>query len=317
MNRNSSRARLLFLFLAMAGLFLARASAQEVVIAVVGPWGYVTDPQDSSSIYLIAPIANHELHVGPGLAYQNWDIANAGFVKLPGAVYTVDVPKPTCAYKTFTGKLYQIPPAGVGAINASSQIAATGQRFAIHLPKPCFYEQYDTSSMISSSSAITDTSGDTQWTTEMALHYTVDPSFVIAHFTTTSTDDTGTSLSWPVKFTKDTPTAPASISITMGTPMGTPDPNCDQDSAAFFDSELSFWGQSQLYRVFPGIGGNLQQGSYNLSLCSQKPGLVPPQPGSIHQGQRKSARAEVQVHRLLPGRTDCHAPQLNINGTVK
>lgn len=223
----------IFVFLmAVIGAVPAHLMATDVVIAVVGPWGYVTDPADPNYIYLVAPVAPkaaHEMHIGPGTDYSLWNDAHEGFVSLPDGSYTLNMKVTACAATPpFKGDaLYTILPAnGSVTVDPTAELGNKHNRFAIHLPKPCYYQEaLPGSRMITSATQIVDNTNEKTYTTAMALHYTVDAGFTGGQVNGPTDDNQ--QLTWP--FTFSSGSAP-SASIVLAMPNGQPYADCDRDS---------------------------------------------------------------------------------------
>lgn len=300
---------------------LAAQGTQEIEIQVVGPLGYVTDPSSSSYIDVIAPNASHhEMHVGPGLDWMSWDDVHQNYVNLPEGLYAIDLPLAPCSQTApFNGALYSVPAAG-GTVDPTGRLNSPHTRFAVRLPKPCSYQQTVASRMMVGPSPIVSGGAESQFATFMILHYTVVSSFGVTTITGKTDDNPQQPLTWTLPFTS-TSSSPLAASIVMGTTMGTPDPDCDSDSAAFFDQARTFWGETAtLYRLFPGVDPTtLNQGSYDFTSCSQTVGAASKNQSSSRRASTATVPGQKPrlVQPMTPGRTDCHAPQLNINQTVK
>lgn len=298
---------------------LAAQGTQEIEIQVVGPLGYVTDPASSNYIDVIAPNASHhEMHVGPGLDWMDWDDVHQNFVNLPEGVYTIDLPLAPCSQTApFNGALYVVPAAG-GTVDPTGRLNSLHARFAVRLPKPCSYEQTGISRMMWATKPIAAGGSESQFATFMVLHYTVTSSFTGTTITGKTDDNPQQPLTWTLPFLS-TSSSPLAASIVMGTTMGTADPDCDSDSAAFFDQARTFWGETAaLYRLFPGVDpSTLTQGSYDFTCAQTAAGSSSAKSSPRHAAAAVPGQKPRMVHPLNPGRTDCHAPQLNINGTVK
>lgn len=299
---------------------LAAQTTQEIEIQVVGPLGYVTDPVNSNYIDVLAPNAtHHEMHVGPGLAWMSWDDVHQDFVNLPEGVYAIELPLAPCSQNApFNGALYKVPAAG-GTVDPTGRLNSPHTRFAVRLPKPCSYQQTVSSRMMVGPNPIVPSGAESQFATFMILHYTVASSFTGTTITGNTDDNPQQPLTWTLPFLS-TSSSPLAASIVMGTTMGAPDPDCDSDSAAFFDQARTFWGETAtLYRLFPGVDPTtLNQGSYDFT-CSQTVGAAAKNQSSTRRPSTAPVAGQKPrlIQPMTPGRTDCHAPQLNINQTVK
>jgi hypothetical protein len=149
----------------------------------------------------------------------------------------------------------------------------------------------------------------------MTLHYQV------ASTTTGAVLDNAPT---PIPFASNSGTTKKAISIVLYQDTE-PDTTCDSHSATAFDATLKLWGLPQVYRVFPQLaytpGATYNQqipGSYT-SGCPQAPtGSLTSSANDKHttvkQSHTKAAIAKDQPRS--PGRADCHAAQVNVNGVV-
>ena len=162
----------------------------------------------------------------------------------------------------------------------------------MRLPKPCYYESYLESSVKLGQGPLSYSSPETAYTTWIVLHYTVDASLTSA----TLTDQASNTKS--VKFNASQPSSLEGIALALSMD-AVQSPACDSESAMAFADAATFWGFAlPPYVLFPEISSSLQptrRYNYTASGCT------------------KAARKWA----LTPGRADCHAAQININGTVQ
>jgi hypothetical protein len=371
------------------GFFPSRLLAQkEVEIEVAGPWGYVTDPDNPERVVVIAPRSrDHEFGIFSGGNVPNYTSVNT--IKPSFGLYKLDVagfdPK-TCSKPAPPPTLYSV---AVSAQTVKAALSATGNRYAISLPKPCSYESYVEARTKIDTSSITSTTQEKSYTTWMILHFTVPSTSQQAVLNGSSDDGSTRYNNQPVGFIANVPSGAMAVSMVLYNTGGSEDYLCDAHSAEFFDQAANdLWGQRTLARIFPEIydvGAPLageQTHRYNYTRCAQsmsshamKEAPLPSDSfiASISAIRENLARSDFEqaksritaldksmklywhdqvpkviqddldgaakvidkgaeckkckilggnqlmrltMYLFAPGRTDCHAPQFDVNNTV-
>jgi hypothetical protein len=269
--RPSPSLRFTFFLLTMMTLLTSPASSlaqkyKEIEIEVAGPWAYITDPSDPNRIVVLSPNVNHAMDV--------LESGNAnGFTKqmAPGR-YSLKFDTGKCAthYKVARPNLLEFTtdPTSNAVSNA---LGATNKRFAVSLPKPCYYETYLESRSKVDSSSINPGTPEQTYTIWMALHYTVTDATTSAELS--GTLDSGAPFpSTKINFGKSSwPPSPEAISVVSYYANVGEDYLCDSYSAHHFDAALSLLGQSALHRLFPEMDASGKQTNrYNYApVCPE------------------------------------------------
>jgi hypothetical protein len=275
-----------FLF---AGAFLPLpvSAQQEVEVNLVGHWSYAVDPSRPGRVELIAHTStDHEFH-----ALSGDDVLNSSTVFSPDS-YTLDLPNLTnCATSTTysSPQLYSLT--GINKKTISGWIG-NGKTYAISIPKPCSYESYVEARAIIGTSSTLPPSQEKSYTVWMVLHYTVSS---IAQASLK-----GSSYSYGLDFLPGiTHPSHKGVSIVLYG-KGVEDFDCDSHSANAFDTTAKdLWGQTNLHRIFPEL--------YSTGIAHGE---------QTHRYNRACATKEPDMSNPLAGRTDCHAPQFDINHAV-
>jgi hypothetical protein len=285
-------------FLALA--FFAKATPaqqyKDVEIEVVGPWSIASDPRPGGGpprVVLIAPITAktaHEVDVYPGANpyIYSKDIKAGSYaldLKFDPANCDGNQHSTLLSFAT----VQTTPSVILSAINNPQN------RYAISLPRPCYFETYLDARAIVSGSTINDSKGDQRYTTWLKFHYRVETSVKSATFSG-KVDTTGAISPYPVTFSPS-PHPPKGEALTMVLYDDTDpeDYECDIHSAAFFDaSVVNLWKQTA-FRLFPQLdNGHNQSGTYDLT-CNQIPGrtaMMVHEPTRAHFRERISSIRE-------------------------
>jgi len=247
---------------------------KDVEIEVVGPWSIAPDPRPSagpSRLVLIAPITaktQHQVDVYPGGdAYSYKKDVTAGSYSLN---FTFD---PNNCDGNQQSNLLSFVPVQVSPNDVLSVINSPNNRYAISLPKPCYFETYLDARSIVSATPIKDASGDRRYSTWLKFHYRVATSVTSASFGGNS-DASGMISPYPIPFNASAhPPKSQALTVVLYDEKDPEDYDCDSHSAMFFDaSVVGLWKQTGVFRLFPELdGGHNQSGAYNLT-CSQIPG---------------------------------------------
>ena len=154
------------------------------------------------------------------------------------------------------------------------------------------------------------------FTSWMTLHYKVTTA------TTAASLDNGVGTPSNVSFGTSPGSMNKAISIIVYLDVP-PDTTCDSHSAAAFDSTLALWNLPHVYRVFPQLTdlvySNRQQLGTYASRCAQTYNASSTATlNSYHAKVKHTSRPIVTSKQKprVPGRADCHAPQVNIDGVV-
>jgi len=297
--------RLLFAIALLTSIAVAQT---DVEIEVVGPWSYVQDPNDSSRVILVAPNAYHEMAVFKGEDAFNTGGATAQVV---GIMHTLDFPLVTCRHPSSNPPLYGIN--GVTSQGIQNAITSNSS-YVLSLPKPCSYKSRLLSRFTyNSAHSVGVHDPESKFTSWMTLHYKVLP-------TTTAVLDQN----YPITFGSNNGTSAKAISIVLHIPnnIGS-NTNCDSHSRHAFYLTETLWGVPHVYRVFPGLTDDMvssnTQGSYDYT-CEQikdpLPDMTPDSKLPKASSPAKNLKTKNNVHIFTPGRADCHAPQVNVNGIV-
>jgi hypothetical protein len=296
--------KLMFILLALGTTAMSSRAQTDVEIEIAGPWSYVADPMHSDRIVIVAPVG-HVMAVFTGSDITQYPgtpgVQTLGHHHLDFAVFPCG-PMPSSFY------LY--PANGVSPQTIQSALSSPST-YSLSLPKPCSYES-KTESVFKYHGVkpITGSDPERSLTTVMTLHYQVPssaPTAVMDNATLT-----------PIPFGIGGPKA---ISVVLFLDLD-PDRVCDSHSRVAFDATLALWGLPQVYRLFPQLKYNdgdkyneQTPGSYGPS-CPSTPGgspLTVPDSGQAKVEPHKQAAAS---SRRAPGRADCHAAQVNVNGAV-
>jgi hypothetical protein len=289
-------AAVFFISAAFPRLLAAQSTTtKEVEIDVAGPFGYVPDVVDSVNpqnyIVIVASSAHHGGSVVPEGDANHYQ-SNTGTITLVEGYYQLNFNVTSCGPQPAGIERPKLYGATVNNTVLPTLINGSSHQFAVRLPKPCYYESYIESSVKLGQSPITSSSPETAYTTWMVLHYTVDASLTSATLT-----DQGNNTK-TVTFKASQPSSLAGIAIALSM-NAVPSPACDFESSMAFADAATFWGfTAPSYVLFPDISSSLQQTrryNYKASGCTKADGHWP----------------------LTPGRADCHAAQVNVNGTVQ
>jgi hypothetical protein len=308
-NRSRSQFAVTTVVLLTAALLPSRALAQptkEVEIEVAGPWSYVPDPSDGKRVLIIAPVGDHGLSLLEGGDVTDYESAK---IKPGPGRFQLDVQgfnSGNCKSSTSSPHPYELPSVPDSAIKSALNLS--GKRYAVSLPKPCFYESYEEARVIVDTKAIVDKSKEASYTTWMVLHYTVQDTSKNSVLNGQSDDGNDVYKNRALVLTADAHPSALAVSIILFRDRDLEDYKCDQHSADFFDEVMStLWGQN-LHRLFPELrnGGPLLHGQqtarYNYD-CVQTQATK----AVAHHTGTKSAS---------PGRTDCHMMQVDLNHTI-
>ncbi len=240
-------ASLLLMFLAASGI--ANAQNVEATITVTGPWSYAQDPDDPNRVVIVAPQAAH--HLAPQINSARTQTLPHGTTFLFQGRYKLDIGNraPTCDVTS--------PPAGSAAVvfslpkkataqTVASVIKTKGARYAISLPKPCYYSSAATSYSIINASQITTAATQAEgkaYTTLMVLHYFVTAA---AGNTLTSSPDAGNASTSPLEFDQ----GKIGIEIQADKQLGSND-ECDSTSADSFAGEVALFTKQKFHVWFP------------------------------------------------------------------
>jgi hypothetical protein len=275
----------------------------DVEIEIAGPWSYVEDPADPSRIIVITPDVGHTMAVFMGddpLLYVNVPHPTnpaLGSHRLEFA--TVSCSSSPTPHVPVSHTLY--PANGVTSQIIHSALTSS-TNYSLSLPKPCSYLSALESHMkFNSTKPVADNDPENNFTTWMTLRYKVNPT------TTGAVLDQGTPHATNVTFGSNSSSSKKGIGVIVYLNVP-PDTDCDSHSATAFDATLKLWNLPSVYRAFPqltDLGNSNQQHATYCYGCAQTPNGVPTQ----CTVRKRTKRA--------PGRADCHAPQLNVNGVVE
>jgi hypothetical protein len=287
-------------------------SAQtDVEIEVAGPWSYAPDPSDSNRVIVVAPNLGHMMAI-----FTGDDAFNYPTKTLPLGPHRLDF---TTACGSSTGSSYFLYPVSNVDPTLISAVAKSTSVYSVSIPKPCSYETY-MESVFKYNGVRPTTTADPErsFTTWMILHYKV------------GSATTGASLDQPsgappnVTFGSNT-TGSTKKAISVIVYQNTaPHTACDPESAAAFDANLDIWKQPHVYRAFPELvdmpvqNSNQQEpGVYN-SGCAQTYGSSAMAAADAHAKTASKKRTTTNgiLQKRAPGRADCHAAQVNVNGVV-
>jgi hypothetical protein len=299
----------LVLFFIVATATASRAQT-DVEIEIAGPWSYVQDPANSGRIAVVAP-AGHTLAV-----FKGDDVSlYVGIAPQPVGPHRLDFAVLSCGSTPSPSSFFLYPANGVDGQNIQTALSSTSVD-SVSLPKPCSYEsQSESVFKYHGLRPVTTSDPERSFTTSMTLHYKV------AAATTGAVLDNGPT---QIAFGSNSGTTKKAISVVLYLDTE-PDTACDSHSATAFDATLKLWGLPQVYRMFPQLAytpGALynQQipGSYT-STCAQTPSgsstaITKDKHKVVKKNRPKTAAAQDQPRS--PGRADCHAAQVDVNGVV-
>jgi hypothetical protein len=302
--------KFVFLLFFVAAMATASRAQTDVEIEIAGPWSYVPDPANSGRVIVVAP-AGHTLAVftGDNVALYS------GIAPQPVGLHRVDFATLSCGSTPPPSSFFLYPANGVSGPNIQSAVSSTSID-SVSLPKPCSYEsQAESDFKYHGLRPVTTTDPERSFTTSMTLHYKVASAATGAVLDNAST---------PIPFTSNSGTTKKAISIVLYQDTE-PDTACDSHSATAFDATLKLWGLPQVYRVFPQLaytpGATYNQqipGSYTPT-CPQTPSgsstaVANDKHTTVKQSHTNAVTAKDQPRS--PGRADCHAAQVNVNGVV-
>jgi hypothetical protein len=300
-------------FALFCGLVSVAAHGQtNVEIEVAGPWSYVQDPNDVSRVIIIAPELGHILAVFKGdnaFDYSSDTEPPAGTHRLDFSTATCNSPSPSNHY------LY--PLNGIAQKTITDALSSASV-YSLSLPKPCFYEnKLESRFKYNAIQKVTQADEERSFTTWMILHYTVADPTIPADL------DKGTGSASKIQFGTNIGSNKNAISLTLYVDLSIgPDTKCDSHSAAIFDASLDMWKMSNVYRAFPQlkdlIFSNQQLRSYDYTCKQDKADSSNMFVGNRIENQRRKATLSHPTKRVpkAPGRADCHAAQINVNGVV-
>jgi hypothetical protein len=299
-------------FLLYCCLVSAGAAQTNVEIELVGPWSYVQDPTDASRVIVIAPQMGHIMAVFKGdnpFDYSNDTEPAAGRHRFD-FVTTPCVSAPASNH-------YLYPLNGIAAKTITDALAL-GSVYWLSVPKPCSYEStLESRFKYNSLQPVNQTDAERSFTTWMILHYNVADPSVPADF------DRGTGSASTFQFGSNSGSNKKAISVILYVDLSIgPDTRCDLHSAVIFDSVLAMWKIPHVYRAFPmlkaTINSNQQLSSYDYT-CNQRdadPSKMFVANSSENQRRKANLSRSRKQQRRAPGRADCHAAQVNVNGVV-
>jgi hypothetical protein len=299
-------------FLLCCGLVPTGAAQTNVEIELVGPWSYVQDPADAGRVIVIAPQMGHIMAVFKGdnpFDYSNDTEPSAGSHRLHFVTNSCVAAPPSNHY------LY--PLNGIAAKTVTDALAL-GSVYSLSLPKPCFYESMlESRFRYNSLRPVTQTDSERSFTTGMILHYNVADPSLPADF------DKGAANASKFQFDTNSGSNKRAISVILYVNLGVaPDTRCDSHSAVIFDSILEMWNIPHVFRAFPKlkslISSNQQLSSYDYTCNQGKADSSNMFANNGSENQRRKATLSHSGKRaaLSPGRADCHAAQINVNGVV-
>lgn len=300
------------LTLLLVALFAPFSEAQkEVEIEIAGPWEYVPDAKPEN-IIIFSPASDHSM-----IAFNSGDAndtANSALhpvIVKPGIhQLTLDFDPKDCA-KTHPAppldKLYPVKsdPATITNVVENNN---KGKRFALLLPRPCYYESYlDVRAKIDTA-ALSLGSKEKNYTTWMVFHYTVKNDVTTAHLMLKNDSTPGVTTPWDLTFSKSSyPPTTYAVSIDMYfSGQAKEDYTCDKHSANFFDAALgpTFWNVNNVYRLFPELdhtGKQTNRYNYDPNVCQQVRSMSSSHSNETIASLVGTIRAKL---RMLPGPQD-------------
>ena len=302
------------LVLALLAIFALPSHAQtkEVEIEVAGPWTYAPHPDDPAQILLISPFAAaHKVDVfSGGDAYLYGKDATPGSYSLVFAT--------ACSGNAQSILKSKYIDFTVDAGQIKQVVGTQGRRYAISLPKPCYFETYLPARAILSQQPINPPQGEANYVVWMKLHYTVANGVTAAKFTGKPDNGQPSQVPQSISFAKSAkPPKAEAISIVLYDMSLLEDYDCDSYSAHFFDVVAALWGQQGWYRLFPELNSNHDQTEPYNATCSQQ--RKSSSAAMNKDGAMKSTKnklTHLQQHPRTAGRADCHSTQVSLNGTV-
>jgi hypothetical protein len=304
-------AKVAFVILFAAATSTAAIAQTAVEIEIAGPWSYVQDPTDPTRVVIVAP-KGHAMAVFKGdnvSLYANQTAPPLGSHRLDFASLSCGSPAPASSF-------FLYPVNGVSSQNIQNAVSSTSA-FSISLPKPCSYEnQTESVFKYSGRRDVTTSDPERSFTTSMTLHYEVVATTTGAVFDSAA----GT----PIPFGSNSGTTKKAISVVLYLDMA-PDTACDSQSATAFDSTLTLWGIVPVHRIFPqlsytpGSAYNQQiPGSYTPTCSQTLDGSATAVTNNTHSKVKRPKLNAIAPRQgpLSPGRADCHAAQVNVNGVV-
>jgi hypothetical protein len=304
-------ARVVLVILFAAATSTAAIAQKAVEIEIAGPWSYVPDLTDSGRIIIVAP-KGHTMAVFTGDDVSGY----SGIAVQPLGPHRLDFEGISCGPSPASSSYFLYPVDGVGRQKIQNTVSSASS-YSISLPKPCSYDSQNESVFkYHGRRPITPSDRERSFTTSMTLHYEV------AATTTAAVLDNVTGK--PILFDSNSGTTKKAISIVLYQD-DDPDTDCDSHSATAFDSTLALWGVSHVYRIFPQLsytpGTNYNQqipGSYAPSCSQTFEGSLKAMASSSHPKVTHAKKNVIAAKEWpkSPGRADCHAAQINVNGTV-
>jgi hypothetical protein len=229
------------------------AQNPQVLVTVDGPWSYAEDPRDSNRLIIIAPHPDH--HLDPHI-HPKPDSADPS---LPMGQYKLDLASRAGSCDATKPQGSEVPAnlfplrkfTTIDPSTVKDVIEKAGSRYAISLPKPCYYSTEDTAYSIISPTpipALTVDGEGTAYTTKMVLHYFVT---AVAPATLTLTPDGRATSTSPVQFKNNR------IEIEIRADMLPGNDDCDTMSADAFSKEIQLFTSTQkFYMWFPDMDEN-------------------------------------------------------------
>ena len=286
-------------------------SAQvPVEIEVAGPWSYVEDPADSNRVIIVAP-QGHTMAIFTGEDVSQY----TGKPAVTLGLHRLDFDTAKCGSGELSS-FYLYPVNRVSSTDVQKVVSSTSA-FSVSLPKPCSYEsQVESVFKYHGRKDVTTTDPERSFTTSMTLHY------VVPATTTGGVLDGATGK--PIPFDTNNGTTKKAISVVLHQDTD-PETECDSESATAFDATLKLWGVARPHRIFPRIlwtpGTDYNQqipGSYAPTCHQTLEASKTEMPHSKDSKQKRPKINPVSAKQWprAPGRADCHAAQVNVNGVV-
>lgn len=297
----------LALFFVAATATASRAQT-DVEIEIAGPWSYVLDA-NSGRIVVVAP-AGHTMAVFKGDDVSLYVGINPQSV----GPHRLDFATVSCGSTPSPSSFFLYPANGVDGQIIQNSISSTSID-SVSLPKPCSYEsQAESVFKYHGLRQVTASDPERSFTTSMTLHY------LVASTTTGAALDNAPT---PIPFTSNSGTTKKAISIVLYLDTE-PDTACDSHSATAFDTTLKLWGLPQVYRAFPQLSYT-PGATYNQQIPGSYTATCPQTLAASSMARAKDKHTTKQSHPKAvipkdqprsPGRADCHAAQVNVNGAV-
>jgi hypothetical protein len=308
-------AKIAFFILFAAVTSAASIAQTDVEIEIAGPWSYVQDPADASRVIIVAPDVGHIMAVFKG--DDAFDYLGATPAKPALGSHRLDFVTVSCGSASAHSSYFLYPANGVTVQNIASVLTSTSA-YSLSLPKPCSYENgLESRFKYHGVKPVAVGDPERSLTTWMILHYKV-------NVTTTGADlDKGTANASNTPFGSNSGSTKKAISVILYLDNSIPpDTNCDSHSATAFDSTLALWNLPHVYHLFPQlkdlINSNQQLATYSYSCVQTYNSSSKAMPNNNHAKVTLSAKRSIteKLKPMAPGRADCHAAQVNVNGVV-